>query len=181
MRIEPTAPPLSRSAVRCVKHCFTTPFPKKEWSGRNLYYAPSTATRFFRQMLLPSLPNTAPPLDGVAPAAVPLAFATVLKPQHDFASRTPEEGTVYLAAATNVGKLQSIGTRRRLGSNLRHLRLAAQQSDALTTASQHHFQKRMVWSLYYASSTTTRFFRQILPPSLPNSKLMHCYVRKLVN
>ena len=55
-------------------------------------------------MLPPSLPNTAPPEDGVAPAAVPLASATVLKPQHDSASSTPGEGTVYLAAATNVGK-----------------------------------------------------------------------------
>ena len=30
---------------------------RKEWPGRSLYFAPSSATRFFRQMLLPSLPN----------------------------------------------------------------------------------------------------------------------------
>ena len=74
------------------------------------------------------------PLDDVAPAAIPLASATVLKPQHDSASRTPEECTVYLTATTNIGKQQSIGTLRRWESNLRRLRLAAQQSDVLTTA-----------------------------------------------
>ena len=55
-------------------------------------------------MLPPLLPNTAPPEDGVAPAAVPLATATVFKPQHFSLSYTPREGTVHLAAATNVGK-----------------------------------------------------------------------------
>ena len=55
-------------------------------------------------MLPPSLPNTVLPKDGVAPAAVPFASATILKPQHDSASSTSGEGTVYLAAATNAGK-----------------------------------------------------------------------------
>ena len=58
--IEPTAPPPSRSAVQHTNHYTTAPFQKKNGLDAAYNYAPSTATRFFRQMLPPSLPNTAP-------------------------------------------------------------------------------------------------------------------------
>ena len=104
MEIEPTVP--QPIAAQQSDALITVPqrHSLKEWPKRSLYSAPSTATRFSCQMLLPLLPYTVPPKDGVAPAAVPLASATVFKPQHISASRTPGEGTVDLTVATNVEK-----------------------------------------------------------------------------
>ena len=86
----------------------------------------------------------------------------------------PEECIPSSSHPTNVGKLQSIGTRRRWRSNLQHLRLAAQHSDAITTAPQHHSQKRMVWTQLRPILCAV-YHDTVLSPDVATVAAQHCY------
>ena len=71
-------------------------------------------------MVPPSLPITASLTSALLLQLHCLHLLLSYKSQIDSASRKLREDTVYLAAATNIGKLQMTGTNRRWESNSRH-------------------------------------------------------------
>ena len=149
MEIEFTIPPPSCSAIRCTNNCAAVPFQKNSlgvaYIVRRLLRHGSLARYYQRRC------PTLSPLRRrcfCSRMPVPLAFATVFKPQNVSANCSPGEGTICIPSLLSMlENPQSISIRRWWGSDPWHLRLADQLSDALTTVPQRHSQRRMVWAL----------------------------------